>query len=468
MKEKSARSISVFTLTMINIAAICSIRNFPLTAEYGFATVFFFAFAALVFFIPVSFVSAELSSAWPERGVYRWVTEAMGPKAGFLAIWLQWAENIIYYPIILSFIGATFAYIFNPALATNKFYIFSVILFTMWLLTFINFRGMKTSSWISSFCASFGTILPGILIIILGAIWVGKGDNVQISFGIDNLFPDLSSIRQLAILSAVLLSFAGMEMSAVHAKETKDPKKTFPRAIIFSALIIFVLYTFGSLAISVVVPKGEIQLASGAIEAFRQFLDAFNLGWAVPVIATVMTIGGLGTVSTWIVGPTKGVLASALDGDLPPLFQKVNKQNMPVSLLIFQASVVSVLSCVFLFMPNINSSFLILVDLSVLLYLIMYVMMFISAIILRYTQPEVKRGYKIPFKNIGIWTVGIIGSLGATFTFVLGFFPAAQLDAENLKFYDLFIATGIILFCAVPFVVYAFKRPTWKKNKSNP
>ncbi|MBP9841923.1 MAG: amino acid permease, partial [Simkaniaceae bacterium] len=62
------RSLNVFVLAMINVAAICSIKNFPYTAEYGFASVFYFAFAALFFFIPVSLVSAELATGWPERG----------------------------------------------------------------------------------------------------------------------------------------------------------------------------------------------------------------------------------------------------------------------------------------------------------------------------------------------------------------------------------------------------------------
>ncbi|PIS01242.1 MAG: amino acid permease [Chlamydiae bacterium CG10_big_fil_rev_8_21_14_0_10_35_9] len=462
---QKGRSIGVFPLAMINVAAICNIKNFPLTAEYGLASLFFFTLAALIYFIPVSLISAELATGWPERGVYQWVTVAMGKRMGFLAIWLQWIENIIWYPTVLSFIAATFAYIFNPSLATNQTYIFLVVIISFWMMTFVNFLGMKASGFVSTISALFGTILPGALIILLGFIWMAKGNPSHISFEAKNLFPDLSSINEIAILAGVLLSFAGMEMSAVHAKEVDNPKKNYPKAIFLSASIILILYTIGSLSIGIVVPKGEIELASGSIEAFRKFFDAFNISWAVPIVATIMTIGGLGMIGTWIVGPSKGVYASALDGELPPVFQKTNKRKMPTSLMIFQAVVVSILSTVFLFMPDVSSSYWILIDLTAQLYLIMYIQLFLAGIILRYKHPDVKRSYRVPLGNKGMWTVGIIGICGAVFTIIVGFFPPSNLAGSTLPVYESFLIGGIVLFCAIPLLIHYFKKESWKSLK---
>ena len=85
------RVLGVFTLTMINVAAIQSLRNLPVMAEVGWASVFFYLIAAIGFFIPSALVSAELSTGWPSTGgVYTWVKEAFGPRWGFVAIWLQW------------------------------------------------------------------------------------------------------------------------------------------------------------------------------------------------------------------------------------------------------------------------------------------------------------------------------------------------------------------------------------------
>ena len=120
---KSKRSLTVFTLAMINVAAICNLKNFPITAELGLAAVFYYALAALFFFIPVSLISAELATGWPETGgVYVWVKKALGKKMGFLAIFLQWGNNLFWYPSILSFTAASFAYLIDPKLAENPVY----------------------------------------------------------------------------------------------------------------------------------------------------------------------------------------------------------------------------------------------------------------------------------------------------------------------------------------------------------
>jgi len=82
--NKSRRSLSVFSLIMINIIAIDSLRNIPAAAEYGFSILFYYAVAATTFFIPSALVSAELATGWPKTGgVYIWVREAFGPHWGF-------------------------------------------------------------------------------------------------------------------------------------------------------------------------------------------------------------------------------------------------------------------------------------------------------------------------------------------------------------------------------------------------
>jgi len=89
--SKSQVKLGVFTLAMINVAAIVSLRGLPSEAIYGLSSIFYYVFAAIFFLIPTSLVAAELATGWPESGgVFRWVGEAFGARAGFLAIFLQW------------------------------------------------------------------------------------------------------------------------------------------------------------------------------------------------------------------------------------------------------------------------------------------------------------------------------------------------------------------------------------------
>jgi amino acid transporter len=200
------------------------------------------------------------------------------------------------------------------------------------------------------------------------------------------------------------------------------------------------------------------------MEAFSYLFKAFNMTWAIPLIAAVMTFGALGMMSTWIVGPSRGLYASAEDGDLPPFFQKVNSKNMPVSILITQAVIVTVLSLVFLFMPSVNSSYWVLVALSSMLYMIMYFMMFIAAICLRYKYPHVQRTYKIPFGNVGIWVISLLGIIGSTFAFFIGFLPPSQIDTGEILPFESFMIGATLFFCILPLLLYRARKPEWRKT----
>lgn len=457
-----SRPLTAWMIALINVAAICSIKNFPMMAEYGLATIFFLILASLFFFIPVSLVSAELATGWPDRGVYTWVKEGLSPSFGFLAIWLQWIENVIWYPTILSFIAATISYIFMPELAQNKIFVLSIVLATFWSATLINFLGMRISGWISAISVLFGTILPIGLILILAGIWLSRGLPSQIIFQWKSLIPDLTSFNELVLLSGFVFSLTGLEMSAVHAKDVEHPKRDYPKAIFLSALLIVTLSALGSLTVATVVPLNELELTSGGMEAFRYLMESLHMAWAVPVIAGVITIGALGMLSTWIVGPSRGLLATAQDGYLPPIMQKTNKHGMPVAIFILQAAIVTVLSFVFLYMPSISTSYWILLALSAELYFIMYILLFIAAIRLRIKKPDVERTYRVPGGKIGLWIVSSMGILSASFALGLSFLPPSQLETGNLFLYESILIGGTIIFCLAPIAIYHLRKPEWK------
>ena len=111
----------MFAVVMINMCIIFSVRGFPLLAEEGLSLVFYLLFSALTFLLPASLICAELASAWPPHGpggVYIWTKQAFGTRFAFLAVWFQWISAVVWFPTVLSFIAATIAYIFDPALLT--------------------------------------------------------------------------------------------------------------------------------------------------------------------------------------------------------------------------------------------------------------------------------------------------------------------------------------------------------------
>ncbi|MEN9344394.1 MAG: hypothetical protein RLZZ453_1181 [Chlamydiota bacterium] len=460
-----SRPLSVFALAMINVAAVSSVRNWPTIAEYGLASFFFLGLAILLFFLPVSLVSAELATGWPEEGgVFAWVKAAFGHRTGFLAIWLLWAENLVYYPALISFIAGALAYLFNPELIHNTSYMLLFILGVFWLTTLANLRGIKFSSRISSIGVILGTVLPAVLIIFLGVLWLSSGKPIQIAFTWNDLIPNLSSPRELVFFSGVLVSFCGMEMSAVHAGRVQNPQRNYPKAIFLSGLLILGLYLLGVLAIALVIPQKDISLVAGSLQAFSIFLSAYDLNWMLPIVAILLAFGAFGTLSTWVAGPSAGLLAAAKQGDLPPLFRKLNEHEMPIALLIGQAIIVSLFAVVFVVMPTVSSAYWILNATLAQIYLVMYVLMFCAAIKLRYKHPHVKRTFMIPGKKIGMWIVAGLGLIGSLSTFFIGFFPPAQIKTGDTVIYVGFLALSILLVCLAPSIILLFRKRNWQQK----
>lgn len=460
--SKPRRVLSVFILAMMNVSIMLSLRSLPLVAEFGLSCLFYFFIVAIFFLVPCALVSAELATGWPKSGgVYVWVREALGDKWGFFSIWMQWVHNVAWYPVILSFVATTLAYVVAPGLINNKFYVIAVILFSFWSMTLLNYLGIKVSSLFSSTGVIVGTIVPGIFIIALGISWIAMGKPLQIAFTLDAIIPEFTGIGGFVFMAGLFLAFGGLEVSAALAGEVSNPQKNYPRAIILAALITFVLLVLGALAIAVIIPTEKLTLVGGLMEAFQIFLPFFHLEWMIPVLGVLLIIGAIAEVNSWIISPVKGLHATAVHGNLPPFLQNLNKHGTPTHLLFFQALIVTVTSFVFLFMPSISSSFWILTVLSAQSYLIMYILMFISAIRLRYTKPHVPRVYKIPFPHKGIWVASIMGIMASVFAILIGFIPPTQLVVGSVVFYDAFLIVGLLIMCGIPLIFYRLRKPSW-------
>lgn len=449
------KTLSVFSLVMINVIAVDSLRTLPISAEYGFSLVFYYFLAAFIFFIPIALVAAELATGWPQKGgLYVWVREAFGQRLGFLTIWLQWIYNVVWYPTILAFIASAIAYLFAPALANDKTFILVTVLITFWIATLVNCFGMKTSSIVSTIGAILGTLAPIFFIVCLAIYWIYSGKTIYITPSWSSLLPDFSKLGNLVLFTGVLFGLIGMEMSAVHADEVRNPQRDYPRALYYSTLLIFSTLVLGSLSIAMVVPQKQLSLVSGLIDAFGVFFQAYNMQWMTPLIAMLIIIGGFSGVSAWIIGPTKGLLIAAQDGALPSIFAKTNRFGAPTAILILQGLIFSALCSVFVLMQSINESYWILSAMTAQLALLVYVFMFAAVIKLRYSKPKVNRSYRIPGGLTSVWLVAGLGMTTCLVAIFLGFIPPSQFSIGNLWFYEGFLVGGSLLFALLPWLLY--------------
>lgn len=467
-KAGQMAKLGVFTLAIMNVTAVVSLRGLPAEAEYGLSSAFYYLFAAIVFLIPTSLVAAELAAMFKDKqgGVFRWVGEAFGKKWGFLAIWLQWIESTIWYPTVLTFGAVAIAFIgmgqaHDMALASNKIYSLVVVLAIYWLATFISLKGMGWVSKVAKIGGLVGTIIPAALLVVLGIIYLATGGVSQMDFH-GNFFPDLTNFNNLVLASGIFLFYAGMEMSGIHVTDMENPAKNYPKAIFIGAFITVLIFVLGTFALGVIIPQKDINLTQSLLIGFDKYFAYLHASWMSPVIAVALSFGVLASVLTWVSGPSKGIFAVGKAGYLPPFFQKSNENGVQRNILLIQGAIVTVLGLLFVVMPSVQSFYQILSQLTVVLYLIMYLIMFAAAIKLRYNMKDYERPYRIGKSgNALMWIVSGVGFCGSLLAFVLSFIPPAQIaTGSNTVWYSV-LAIGCIVVVGAPLLIYANRKESW-------
>ena len=404
--------------------------------------------------------------------MFRWVGEAYGKKLGFLAIWVQWIESTIWYPTVLTFGAVSIAFIgmndvHDMSLANNKYYTLVVVLIIYWLATFISLKGMSWVGKVAKIGGLVGTIIPAGLLIILGIIYLATGGHSNMNFD-SSFFPDFTNFDNVVLAASIFLFYAGMEMGGIHVKDVDNPSKNYPKAVFIGALITVLIFVLGTFALGVIIPANDINLTQSLLVGFDNYFKYIHASWLSPIIAIALAFGVLAGVLTWVAGPSKGIFAVGKAGYMPPFFQKTNKLGVQKNILFVQGIAVTVLSLLFVVMPSVQSFYQILSQLTVILYLIMYLLMFSGAIALRYKMKKLNRPFRIGKSGNGLmWFVGGLGFCGSLLAFILSFIPPSQISTGSNTVWFSVLIIGAIIVVVAPFIIYAAKKPSWVDPNSN-
>lgn len=457
-RQKQRTYLRMGQLAVLTVVAVASLRSLPTMATYGLGSVTLYIIPAVVFLVPTALVAAELATGW-QGGVYVWVREATNNRWGFVAIWLQWIQNVVWYPVQLAFIAAALAFMVGrDSLANSGIFTAIVIVALYYLSTIIALRGGNLFARVGSLGGLIGTILPGLLLIVFGAIWLASGNSSATPLKVGDAVPPFSGIASIVLIVSNFLAYAGMEVNAVHVNDMKRPGRDYPKAIFLAAGLILLIFIVPTVMVAALVPSSQLGLTSGIMLAFQVFFDHIGIHWGIYILSGMIAVGALASVVTWIAGPSKGLLLAGETGVLPRWMQRRNKAGVQEGILVVQGAIVSLLALLFVVIPNVSAAFFTLVDMAAALYLIMYCLMFAAAIRLRKLKPEVERAYRVPAINFVAGT-GFVASILAL---ALGFVPPQGLSGIPSSAYP-FVMLGVILLLSIPpLIFYALRKPSWK------
>lgn len=206
-----------------------------------------------------------------------------------------------------------------------------------------------------------------------------------------------------------------------------------------------------------VIPQKELSLSAGVIQTFQTLILHFNnhLSWLVKIIAIMIAFGVMGEVSSWVVGPSRGMFAAAQRGLLPKFLRKTNTHDVPVPLVMIQGVIVTLWGAILTFGGGGNNlSFLVAISLTVVIYLVGYLLFFLGYFVLIYKKKNLKRTYNVPGKMIGKSIIAGVGLLLSLFALLISFVPPESIAQSETRTYQMILLISFAVTVILPFVIY--------------
>jgi amino acid transporter len=457
----SKPALSWLAMAILILGSVGDLGSAPATAVFGLASVALYVLPAIVFLVPASVVSAELASGW-KGGVYNWVTEGMSPRMGFVAVWCQFAQTTFYYPAVLAYVASTLAYAFAPSLAHSGLYTTVVIIVLFWAAVLVSARGVAAADKLASYGIFIGTLIPGLLLVALAAIYLLQGNQPAAPMNAHHVLPPWHGLTSIVLIVNGFFTYAGVEVNAVHVEDLRDAPREFPKAILLAVILILLVFILPTLAIAIAVPAAHISLTAGVMQAFKTLLSHFGLSVLAPVIALGLVVASLSGLLDWLTGPSTGLVDIARErGYLPRYFQQLNANGVQVHVLVAQGIIITLIGLLYSIVPTVSRAYWVFAALATEVYLIMYVLMFIAASNLRRRQPEHERGYRAP----ALVTICVVGAVSSVAACAVGLLPPSQLGHVSTPIYVLALLGGVLLVGLLPpLLLHALRRPDWKSG----
>jgi len=282
----------------------------------------------------VAKVFSDLARRFPRSGgPYEYSKQGFGDFVGFLVAWGYWiaivTTNAAIVVTMISYLS-----VFFPALADNPLLAIVVGLATIWLLTFINCRGIKDAGWLQ-LTTTILKLIPLLAIGIVGLFFI----NIE-HFSTFNLseHSDFSAIMMATTLT--LFAFLGVESATIPADNIKNPKVNIPKATMIGIAITAIVYILGTIAVMGIIPSDSL------VNSTAPFADAAAVIWGESSrkwISLGVVISTFGALNGWIMMQGQIPLAAGNDALFPEYFKRTNEKGLPVTALVFSSVIISAL-----------------------------------------------------------------------------------------------------------------------------
>jgi amino acid transporter len=424
------RVMGFWDVLLFNIATVLGPRWIAAAAHNGQSSISLWVIAAVIFFVPSALVITELSTRFPhEGGLYVWSKEAFGDFHGFIAGWTYWIYTFFYFPGLLLASAGMAAYIFRdhaPALAQNQTFMLGSAFALLIIAMGMNIVGLNIGKWLQN-VGGVATYLP-LLILVLVAVVLWHSQGSATHFSLSAMLPHWN-LNTVNFWSQIAFAFTGLELVSAMSDEVRDPRKTFPRAILGSGVLIAAIYIVGTIAVLAIVPADSVYQDRGVFQAISIGSTVLRVALVGVMAAILVTIGNAGGVGSTVAGIARVPFVVGIDHYLPAAFGKIHSRwKTPYVAILVQAGISGVILLAAQINESAKNAYQILVDAAIILYFIPFVYMFAAAIKLSYRGDRAahKDTVLIPGGRFGVWATAGSGLICVLLGIGLSFIPPGE------------------------------------------
>jgi glutamate:GABA antiporter len=455
-KSQLRRVMGFWDVLLFCIVTVLGPRWIAAAAHAGQSSISLWILAALLFFVPTSFIIVELSTRFPEEGgLYVWTKEAFGDFHGFVAGWTYWVYTVFYFPGLLLASTAMAAYVGGPKfayLAENQTFLLVGSLLMLIVAVWLNIIGLHIGKWLQN-AGGVGTYLPLMMLVAVAiALWLHQASVTH--FSLPAILPhwDWDTVNfwpQLAF------AFTGLELVSAMSEEVKNPRRTFPRAIFASGVLIAIMYIAGTVAVLMLLPSDTVSTTSGVFQAVTEGSAILRMASIGVIAALLVTVGNTGGVGSTVAGIARVPFIVGIDRYLPAAFGKIHpKWRTPYISILVQAIVSGLILFLAQVNENMRGAYQILVDAAVILYFIPFIYMYAAAIKL-YTRADRRQNSSavlIPGGRLGVVLAGGLGLFVVGIGIVLSFVPPGETSSKF--WFEMKLVLGTVLSVALGLTLY--------------
>jgi len=443
-------------VVLFNIATVLGPRWIAAAGHNGASSISLWILAAVLFFVPTGLVVMELSTRFPqEGGLYVWSKEAFGEFHGFVAGWTYWVYTFFYFPGLLMASASMAAYIGGPgaaALADNRTFILAGSLVLLFIALYLNLIGLHIGKWLQN-AGGVGTALPLVMLMALaGLIWHERG--AVTAFSWRAILPRWN-FATVNFWPQIFFAFTGLELVSAMSEEVRDPRRTFPRAILASGALIAAIYILGTVAVLVLLPAPQVDVKSGAFQALTHGSSLLKIALFGIAAALFVTVGNAGGVGSTVAGIARVPFVVGIDRYLPKAFGKIHPRwKTPHVSMLVQAIISGAILLIIQVNESTSTAYQILVDAATILYFIPFLYMYLAAIRLAYRsdRSEPRGAILIPGGKPGVWIAGLLGFAVVLFGIVLSLIPPGE--TANKFMFETKLVGGTVFIILLGLILY--------------